>query len=319
MSPGKVAWDLIGTEKQIWVSVVINFGKSPSNFSHPIENTSDFSDLALLTSLNDLKIAALHIDVQSIDVDIPLDIIDVDEYDDIIDAEDLIHHDLADSDDKDLVSLDIDDDMLHVVTAVTVAVMIVPLHTKYPPVARVAWVTKLESQPEYGGGSWSGGCRDVEPGDDEDDDEDEEDDGILHENLLPKEQCRALLFMDFDFYWIMKEKAVQLLNINRFSYMRIAVRSFDKLSKADDDTKKKSRPFLSQIFFPVFLKQTQREVEGASIQDNDSAPYYDFDHGSNADVKLQPTNNITRKRGSKVDRKQNNSEEEQYMWDGLNS
>ncbi|GJS68718.1 hypothetical protein Tco_0683283 [Tanacetum coccineum] len=59
----------------------------------------------------------------------------------------------------------------------------------------------------------------------------------------------------------------------------------DSLIKADDDTKKKSRPFLSQIFSPVFLKdiqQTQREVEGASIQDNDSAPYYDFDYGSNA-------------------------------------
>ncbi|GKF76094.1 hypothetical protein Tco_0225538, partial [Tanacetum coccineum] len=33
----------------------------------------------------------------------------------------------------------------------------------------------LESHPEYGGGSGSGGCRDDEPGDDEDDDEDDED------------------------------------------------------------------------------------------------------------------------------------------------
>ncbi|GJU35185.1 hypothetical protein Tco_1183539 [Tanacetum coccineum] len=60
--------------------------------------------------LNDLEIAALHIDGQSIDVDAPLDIIDVvDEDDDIIDEEDPIPHDLADSDDEDLVNLDIDD------------------------------------------------------------------------------------------------------------------------------------------------------------------------------------------------------------------
>ncbi|GJW71675.1 hypothetical protein Tco_0128592 [Tanacetum coccineum] len=66
--------------------------------------------LALSTSLNDLEIAALHIDGQSIDVDAPPDIIDVvDEDDDIIDEEDPIPHDLADSDDEDLVNLDIDD------------------------------------------------------------------------------------------------------------------------------------------------------------------------------------------------------------------
>nr|GFB98644.1 hypothetical protein [Tanacetum cinerariifolium] len=47
---------------------------------------------------------------QSIDVDAPPDIIDVvDEYDDIIDEEDPIPHDLAYSDDEDLVNLDIDD------------------------------------------------------------------------------------------------------------------------------------------------------------------------------------------------------------------
>ncbi|GJV53955.1 hypothetical protein Tco_1449696 [Tanacetum coccineum] len=68
------------------------------------------SDLALSTSLNDLEIAALHIDGQSIDVDAPPDIIDVvDEDDDIIDEEDPIPHDLADSDDEDLANLDIDD------------------------------------------------------------------------------------------------------------------------------------------------------------------------------------------------------------------
>ncbi|GJY64126.1 hypothetical protein Tco_0465586 [Tanacetum coccineum] len=68
------------------------------------------SDLALSTSLNDLEIAALHIDGQSIDVDALPDIIDiVDEDDDIIDEEDPIPHDLANSDDEDLVNLDIDD------------------------------------------------------------------------------------------------------------------------------------------------------------------------------------------------------------------
>nr|GEW99263.1 hypothetical protein [Tanacetum cinerariifolium] len=67
------------------------------------------SDLALSTSLNDLEITALHTDSQSIDVDAPLDIIDVDEDDDIIDEEDLIPHDLVDSNDEDLVNLDIDD------------------------------------------------------------------------------------------------------------------------------------------------------------------------------------------------------------------
>nr|GEU66978.1 ribonuclease H-like domain-containing protein [Tanacetum cinerariifolium] len=68
------------------------------------------SDLALSTSLNDLEIAALHIGGQSIDVDAPPDIIDVvDEDDDIIDKEDPIPHDLADSDDEDLINLDIDD------------------------------------------------------------------------------------------------------------------------------------------------------------------------------------------------------------------
>ncbi|GKE35845.1 hypothetical protein Tco_1455167 [Tanacetum coccineum] len=68
------------------------------------------SDLTLSTSLNELEITALHIDGQSIDVDVPPDTIDVvDEDDDIIDEEDPIPHDLADSEDEDLVNLDIDD------------------------------------------------------------------------------------------------------------------------------------------------------------------------------------------------------------------
>ncbi|GJT45996.1 hypothetical protein Tco_0954711 [Tanacetum coccineum] len=44
-----------------------------------IIHVDNSSDLILSTSLNDLEIAALHIDGQSIDVDTPPDIIDVDE------------------------------------------------------------------------------------------------------------------------------------------------------------------------------------------------------------------------------------------------
>ncbi|GJZ15752.1 hypothetical protein Tco_0551429 [Tanacetum coccineum] len=59
------------------------------------------SDLTLSTSLNDMEIAVLHIDGQSIDADAPPDIIDVvDEDDDIIKEEDPIPYDLADSDDE---------------------------------------------------------------------------------------------------------------------------------------------------------------------------------------------------------------------------
>nr|GEV74004.1 hypothetical protein [Tanacetum cinerariifolium] len=61
-------------------------------------------------SLNDLEITALHIDGQSIDVDALPDIIDViNKDDDIIDAKVPIPYDLADSDDEDLINLDIDD------------------------------------------------------------------------------------------------------------------------------------------------------------------------------------------------------------------
>ncbi|GKB27364.1 hypothetical protein Tco_0866765 [Tanacetum coccineum] len=67
------------------------------------------SDLPLSTSLNDLDNATLHIDGQSTEVDAPLDIIDVvDEDDDIIDDEDALPHDLADSDDEDLINIDDD-------------------------------------------------------------------------------------------------------------------------------------------------------------------------------------------------------------------
>ncbi|GKD71591.1 hypothetical protein Tco_1325681, partial [Tanacetum coccineum] len=65
------------------------------------------SDILLSTSLNDLDNATLHIDGQLTKVDAPPDIIDVvDEDDDIIDDEDTLPHDLADSDDEDLINVD---------------------------------------------------------------------------------------------------------------------------------------------------------------------------------------------------------------------
>nr|GEY39898.1 hypothetical protein [Tanacetum cinerariifolium] len=63
-----------------------------------------------LESLNDLDNVTLHIDGQSTKVDAPPDIIDVvDEDDDIIDDEDALPHDLADSDNKDLINVNDDD------------------------------------------------------------------------------------------------------------------------------------------------------------------------------------------------------------------
>ncbi|GJX96473.1 S-adenosyl-L-methionine-dependent methyltransferases superfamily protein [Tanacetum coccineum] len=67
------------------------------------------SDLALTTTLNDLEIATLHINGQSIDVDALQDIIDVDEDDDIINDEDVLPHDLADYNDEYLINVDDDD------------------------------------------------------------------------------------------------------------------------------------------------------------------------------------------------------------------
>ncbi|GJW70183.1 proton-dependent oligopeptide transporter family protein [Tanacetum coccineum] len=67
------------------------------------------SDLPFSTSLSDLDNETLHIDGHSTEVDAPPDIIDLDEDDDIIDDEDALPHDLADSDDEDLVNV-VDDD-----------------------------------------------------------------------------------------------------------------------------------------------------------------------------------------------------------------
>nr|GEZ64258.1 hypothetical protein [Tanacetum cinerariifolium] len=60
--------------------------------------------------LNDLDNATLHIDGQSIKVDVPPDIIDVvDEDDDITDDEDALPHDLAEFNNEDLIKVDDDD------------------------------------------------------------------------------------------------------------------------------------------------------------------------------------------------------------------
>nr|GEU50939.1 hypothetical protein [Tanacetum cinerariifolium] len=70
-------------------------------------------DLTLFTSFDYLDFATLNIDGQSIDVDALLDIIDVDKEDDLINDEDVIPHDLADSEDEDPSNDDDDnDDML---------------------------------------------------------------------------------------------------------------------------------------------------------------------------------------------------------------
>ncbi|GJX83218.1 zinc finger, PHD-type containing protein [Tanacetum coccineum] len=78
---------------------------------HDVIHFDNSYDLALSTSLNDLDFATLNIDGQSMDVDATPDIIDVDEDDDFIDDEDVISHDLADSDDE-VLATDEDDDVV---------------------------------------------------------------------------------------------------------------------------------------------------------------------------------------------------------------
>nr|GFB77777.1 EF-hand domain pair [Tanacetum cinerariifolium] len=74
----------------------------------PFDNSSD---LTLSTILNDLDNATLHIDGKSTKVDVPPDIIIdiVNEDDDITDDEDALPHDLAESDNEDLINVDDDD------------------------------------------------------------------------------------------------------------------------------------------------------------------------------------------------------------------
>ncbi|GKB40028.1 hypothetical protein Tco_0884970 [Tanacetum coccineum] len=66
--------------------------------------------LALSASLNDLDFATLNMDGQSTEVEAPPDIIVVDDDDDFINDEDIVPHDLVDSDDEVLANADDDDD-----------------------------------------------------------------------------------------------------------------------------------------------------------------------------------------------------------------
>nr|GEW97713.1 F-box domain, leucine-rich repeat domain, L domain-like protein [Tanacetum cinerariifolium] len=101
-------------------------------------------------NLNDLDNATLHIYGQSTKVDVPPDIIDVvDEDDDITDDEDALPHDLAESDNEDLIN--VDDDGVDKMSAEFARShdgdgggKDRPLHTMYPAVAWVALLTEEE-------------------------------------------------------------------------------------------------------------------------------------------------------------------------------
>nr|GEU75746.1 hypothetical protein [Tanacetum cinerariifolium] len=119
------------------------------------------SDLSLSTSLNDLDNATLHIDSQSTKVDVPpYIIIDVvDEDGDITDDEDALPHDLAESDNNDLVN--VDDDGVDKMSADVARSHDgdsggedLPLHTMYPA---VAWVALLTEAKANGSPIWAAG------------------------------------------------------------------------------------------------------------------------------------------------------------------
>ncbi|GJR40881.1 hypothetical protein Tco_1216565 [Tanacetum coccineum] len=124
--PGHSKWLVLGkTKTGRFLNVGVNCGNDDPDVIH-VDNSSD---LSLSTSLNDLEIAALHIDGQSIDVDAPPDIIDV------------------------IVML-----IRHWFTAVTWKVMIVPLHNRYPPPVGVLLRQQVRA-PEmsnFGGREWQG-------------------------------------------------------------------------------------------------------------------------------------------------------------------
>nr|GFA32045.1 hypothetical protein [Tanacetum cinerariifolium] len=121
------------------------------------------SDLLLSTSLNDLDNATLHIYGQSTEVDVPSYIIIdvVDEDDDITDDEDTLPHDLAESNNKDLIN--VDDDGVDKISADVARSHggdgggeDHPLHTMYPAVAWVALLTKTKAN---GSQIWAAGQR----------------------------------------------------------------------------------------------------------------------------------------------------------------
>nr|GEX13298.1 hypothetical protein [Tanacetum cinerariifolium] len=105
----KQVFYLVDTAKPYWRVVEhVNHKKFSDEGVIMVEDDPDIihfdnsSDLLLSTSLNDLDNATLHIDGQSIEVDVPPDIIDV------VDDEDALPHDLADSDNEDLINVDDD-------------------------------------------------------------------------------------------------------------------------------------------------------------------------------------------------------------------
>nr|GFC82589.1 hypothetical protein [Tanacetum cinerariifolium] len=132
---------------------------------HDIIHFDNSSDLPLSTSLNDLDNATLHIDGQSTEVDVLLDIIIdvVDEDDDIIDDEYALPHDLADSDNEDLIN--VDDDGVDKMSADVARSHggdddgeDRPLHTMYPAVTWVALLTeaKANESPIWAAGQRAG-------------------------------------------------------------------------------------------------------------------------------------------------------------------
>nr|GFA49508.1 hypothetical protein [Tanacetum cinerariifolium] len=125
------------------------------------------SDLPLSTSLNDLDNATLHIDGQSTEVDVPpyiiIDVVDEDDY--ITDVEDALPHDLAESDNEDLINVD-DDGVCKVYSNVSRSHggdgggEDRPLHIMYPAVAWVALLTEAKANKSP---IWAAGQRAIPP------------------------------------------------------------------------------------------------------------------------------------------------------------
>ncbi|GJW55503.1 hypothetical protein Tco_0099588 [Tanacetum coccineum] len=106
---GHSKWLLARPNQKTGTSCALKPQAAPEEDDPDIIHFDNSSDLPLSTSLNDLDNATLHIDGQSTEVDAPPDIIDVvDQDDDITDDEDALPHDLADSDDEDLINVDDD-------------------------------------------------------------------------------------------------------------------------------------------------------------------------------------------------------------------
>ncbi|GJV64429.1 RNA-directed DNA polymerase, eukaryota [Tanacetum coccineum] len=118
--PGKMQHAVNGRAWKNFDTKYPDFAKEPRNVRLGLA-ANGFNLLSTLDQLTaySMIIDNIHLppwsgppgDGQSTDVDAPPDIIDVEEDDDIIDDEDAFPHDLADSNDKDLVNVDDDDDV----------------------------------------------------------------------------------------------------------------------------------------------------------------------------------------------------------------